>query len=82
MDRTRKFDLEELSEMLKDPRRSRQSKREIEETIYKIAHTSAPIRSLREELVRATRGGDVDRIRKLQHHIQAIRHEETRGREF
>ena len=82
IDRTRKFDLEELSKMLKESWRSRQNIREIEETIYKLAHTSAPIQSLREELVRATKGGDIDRIRKRQAHIHAIRQGETNGREF
>lgn len=82
MDESRHYDLEELSQMLNDPHRSKQAKREIEETMYKIVHTSAPIRSLREELIKATRGGDVPRIRKIQAHIHAIRQEETNGREF
>jgi uncharacterized coiled-coil DUF342 family protein len=82
MDRTRKYDLEQLSEMLKDPRTSPRARREIEETMHKIINTSAPIRSLREELVNATRGGDVLRIRKIQQHIQAIRMDETNGKEF
>ena len=82
MDRSRRYDLEELSKMLQDPYRSRQAKREIEETIYKLAHTSAPIRSLRERLVNATRAGDVAEIRKIQAHIHAVRQQETNGREF
>lgn len=82
MDRTRKFDLEELSKMLQEPWRSRQNKREIEETIDKLVNTSAPIRSLREELMRASRGGDIDRVKKIQAHIHAVRQEETNGREF
>jgi hypothetical protein len=82
MDRTRKFDLEQLSEMLNDPRTSPRVRREIEETIHKLVNTSAPIQSLREELINATRGGDVPRIRKIQEHIHAIRMQETNGREF
>jgi hypothetical protein len=81
MDGSRRYDLEELSKMLKgNP--TRQARREIEETIYKIAHTSAPINSLRERLIKATRGGDVIEIRKIQAHIHAIRQQETNGKEF
>lgn len=81
MDRTRKYDLEELSIMLKQ-NPTAGAKREIEEIMHKVINQSAPITSLREELVKATRGGDVPRIKKIQAHIHAIRMEETNGREF
>ena len=81
-DRTRKFDLEYLSKELRRGGLTSWEKKEIERTIHKIINTSAPIQSLREELTLAARGGDVDRIRKIQAHIHRIRQEETNGREI
>ena len=82
MDRTRKFDLEYLSKELQRGGLTSRERREIEETMYKIINTSAPLQSLREELINAARGGDVDRLRKVQAHIHRVRQEETNGREI
>lgn len=80
-DRTRKFDLEYLAEQRKKARTAREIE-EIDRTIYKLVRTSAPIQSLREELMKAARGGDVLRMRKIQEHIHRVRQEETNGREI
>lgn len=82
LDRSRQYDLEQLGAMLQDPWRSKLAKHEIEEVMYKIINQSTEITYLREQLVRATRGGDTRAIKQLQHHIQAIRQQETKGKEF
>ena len=80
-DQSRQFDLEQLSDMLQEDR-SRASKKEIEEIMYKIINQSTDISYLREQLVNATRAGNTRAIKQLQMHIQDIRHHETQGREF
>lgn len=82
MDYGRKNDLEDLAKLLQRGDLSTRARAEIEETMHKIANQSAPITSLRERLIRATRAGDVGEIRKIQHHIQKVRQDETYGREW
>lgn len=82
LDQSRNYDLEQLAEMLTDTRQTPKAREEIERTMYAIVHQSTPITSLRERLVRAVRAGDTGTIRKIQMHIQAIRQQETNGREF
>jgi hypothetical protein len=42
-----------------------------------MLNTSVPIQSLREDLVRAMQHNDIDRVRKIQRHIHAVRQRET-----
>jgi hypothetical protein len=81
MDWTREPDLELLAEAMQTARTVRERER-YEKMAYKMIHASAPIKSLREDLVQAVKHGDVPRIKRIQHHINVIRHQETNGQSF
>lgn len=81
VDWTRKADLEMLSDAMKNARTTNERER-FEKMAYQMIHASAPIQSLREELVKAVSIGDKDRIGKIQRHIHAVRMEETNGHSF
>lgn len=85
LDHGRLEDLEQLSAMLREPWKfglSQKGQAEVKWTIQKIIHQSAPIKSLRDKLIQATRAGDTKEIRKIQEHIHAINMEESRGHDF
>jgi len=78
IDRGREIDLEELSKAMKSART--QGEREyLERIMYRIINQSTTVTSLRTELINATRAKDLNRIRKIQLHLQYVRLEETRG---
>lgn len=78
MDAGRKFDLEEITRAIKRARTI--NEREYYERIgHRLINESAPIRSLREELIRCMRANDIPKIRRIQQHIQYIRANETNG---
>ena len=78
MDAGRKFDLEEIAQGIKNAR-SQSERAHYERLGYRIINESAPLRSLRGELIQCMRSNDVPKIRRIQQHIQYIRAEETGG---
>lgn len=78
MDYTRKHDLEELSKAL-DNAKSRAEKEYYEKMVWRLVGESMPIRSLREDLLKAVRAGDRRAVDRITLHIQRIRLEETNG---
>lgn len=78
MDITRIDDLEELAKGM-DEAESRQEKEKYEKIAYKIMHESAPIVSLRQELLKAFRARDMYRVNQIQQHIMRVKQDETYG---
>lgn len=72
------MDLEQLAEAI-DNARSTKEREYYEQMAYRITHESAPIQSLRNEMIKAFRGRDMARVKKIQEHIQNIRMSETYG---
>lgn len=81
MDKTRDKDLEEITQAIKEART--QGERDyLEKIAYRIINTSAPIRSLREDLVSAVRVGDTRSVSRITAHINKIRQDETYGKSW
>jgi hypothetical protein len=78
VDNTRFDDLEEIAGAL-DNAKSRFEKDRLEKLAYKIMHESAPIVSLRQELVKAFRARDIHRVKQIQGHIHRVKQDETYG---
>lgn len=78
IDYGRKMDIEELMQAIKVST-SRAEKEHFEKILYRIINQSTAIGSLRTELLQATRAKDLNKVRRLQLHIQRVRLEETRG---
>ena len=81
MDYGRQNDLEELANAI-DGARSTQEREYYEKLVYRIMQESAPIRSLREELIKAFRARDMNRVKRIQEHIQKVRMDETYGKSW
>lgn len=81
MDQGRKFDLQELAQAI-DKAKSVREKEHYQAIAYRIATESAPIQSLRDELIRAFRARDMTKVKKIQEHIQYIKMGETYGKSW
>lgn len=81
MDYSRIKDLEILTTERKKAN-TEWDRREIDHTIERIMRESVPLRSLREDLVRATRAGDRVAVKKIVMHINRVRQDETYGKEI
>lgn len=81
MDHTRKYDLEQLSEAIKEAK-SRAEVAYYEKLAWRIMGESEPIRALRHDLMMAMRAGDLRAVKKIELHIQHIRQNETYGKSW
>ena len=78
IDYGRQTDLEDLAEGIKNARNV--AEREyLEKIMYRIVNQSTEVSSLRNELIGAMRIKDVNKIKRIQLHLQALKLEETRG---
>jgi len=78
LDYGRKMDLEELDKAIEGAR-SIGEREYYQKIAYQIMSESAPIQSLRTELIKAFRGRDIERVKRIQEHIQRIKLEESYG---
>lgn len=76
MDYTRRYDLEILADGINKARTQKERER-FQKMAYKMINVSAPIRSLREELVGAIRVGDARAVRRISQHINNVKQRET-----
>lgn len=81
LDHGRKFDLEELAGAI-DKAKTVQEREHYERIAYRICNESAPIQSLRSELLRAFRARDIYRVKAIENHIHKIRMDETYGKSW
>lgn len=81
MDQSRLKDLEILTTERKKAN-TEWDRRDIDRTIERIMRESVPLRSLREDLVKATRAGDRVAVKKIVMHINRVRQDETYGKEI
>lgn len=81
VDQTRTHDLDDLAQAMKKASSSGE-RQHLERIMYSILNTSVPVQSLRLDLVRAIRSGDINRVRYIQNHIHNIRMNETNGRSY
>jgi hypothetical protein len=81
LDYGRKMDLEELRTAM-DNASSTPEREHYERIAHRILTESAPIQSLRDELIRAFRARDMFRVKAIQHHIQTIKMEESYGKSW
>lgn len=81
MDYGRQQDYLELTKALKNAG-SRQEQEKLEKIMYRIVNESAPIKSLRDTLIKAMRAHDLPTVKRVQQHINKIRQDETYGREI
>lgn len=81
LDYGRKLDLEELTIAIREAKSS--SAREYYNRImYKIVNESTNIRSLRNNLIKAMRIGDINLVRRFENQIQLTKLEETKGKSW
>lgn len=81
LDYGRKMDLEELSRAMQKAN-SVSEREHYEKIMWRIMGESQPIRSLRNELIKAMRAGDIRKIKRIEKHIHYIRSEETYGKSW
>lgn len=81
MDYGRKLDLLDLAKA-KENAKTVTDKERLDKLAYRIAHESAPIQSLRDELIRSFRAKDYNKMKRVQEHIHNVRLNETYGKSW
>ena len=66
---TRKYDILDLIEVIKNPMTSSGEKREAKESLKKITSESSLIRSMRQRLLAETRAGHSENVRDIREYV-------------
>lgn len=81
LDYGRKMDLEELQKAIAGARSLRE-REHYEKIAFRIMNESAPVQSLRTDLISAFRAKDMHRVKAIEHHIQQIKLNESYGKSW
>lgn len=70
MDKGRKADIEELTNILRNPYSASGAKKQAEESLRTIANESGAVKSMRERLIKAARDGNKEEIKDIHEFVR------------